>query len=222
MRGGCACGGGRGEAGTQCGKCHTSSTRREAGRGRVGWTGGALGERPGVRREHRAANVAHPARGARRFGVGAVVAVPLTDAGAESQHPRPEPAPLRALAEAGSAAAEREPPASPLVGGDAGDASRARRGFRAAPVPGPVLQSASAPAARKDGWVKAAPQNEQRGEERRRPGELVQPRRVQRAMLRHRQHRLQSPRRGVRGHGERQGESEQGQHGHGRGRGEES
>ena len=173
-------------------------------------------------REPRAADVAHPARSARRVRVGAVVAMPLADAGAEPQHPRPKPAPLRAPAEAGSAAAEREPPASQPVGVAAGNVSRARRGRCAAQMPRPVPQPASDPAAREDGGVKAAPQHKQRGDKRGRPGELVQPRRVQRAMLRHRQHRLQPPRRGARGHGERQDDSEQGQHGHGRGRGEES
>jgi len=175
-----------------------------------------------VGREPRAADVAHPARGARRVRVGAVVAVPLADAGAVSQLPRPEPAPLRAPAEAGSAAAERKPPASRPSGVAAGDASRARRGRGVAQMPRPVPQPASDPAAREDGGVQAAPQHEQRGEKRRRPEELVQPRRVQRAMLRHRQIRLQPPRRGGRGHGARQDESEQGQHGHGCGRGEVS
>jgi hypothetical protein len=151
LAGWCACGEARGGAGTRSGRCCTPSTRREAGRGGRGGCRAARGRR------RRAADVAHPARGARRVGVGAVVAVPLADAGAVPQFPRPEPARLRAPAEAGSAAAECEPPPSQPVDGAARDASRARRGRGAAQMPRPVPQPASVPATRGHGGVQAAP-----------------------------------------------------------------
>ena len=88
--------------------------------------------------------------------MGAVVAVPLADAGAESQHPRPEPAPLRASAEAGSAAAEREPPAGRPAGCAADGGPGARCGGSAAGAPRRLAEPASNPSARTD--VRALPQ----------------------------------------------------------------
>jgi hypothetical protein len=96
-----------------------------------------------VGRESRAADVAHPARGGRRVGVGAVVAVPLEGADTVPQRPRPEPAPLRASAEAGSAAAEREPPAGRPTG-----CTGARCGGSAAGAPRRLAEPASNPSAR--------------------------------------------------------------------------
>jgi hypothetical protein len=128
---------------------------RARGGGAWGWAGGALAGGPRVGRESGAADVAHPARGGRRVGVGAVVAVPLEGAGTVPQRPRPEPAPLRASAEAGSAAAEREPPAGLPAGCAADGGPGARCGGSAAGAPRRLAEPASNPSARTD--VRALP-----------------------------------------------------------------
>ena len=129
---------------------------RARGGGGWGWAGGALAGGARMGREASAADVAHPARGARRVRVGAVVAMPLADAGAEPQHPRPEPAPLRASAEAGSAEAEREPPAGGPPGCAADGGQGARCGGSAAETQRRLVEPASNPSARTD--VRALPQ----------------------------------------------------------------
>ena len=83
-------------------------------------------------------------------------AVPLEGADTVPQRPRPEPAPLRASAKAGSAAAEREPPAGRPAGCAADGGPGARCGGRAAGAPRRLAEPASNPSARTD--VRALPQ----------------------------------------------------------------